>query len=86
MSRSRLVEYSASEDEELDEDSAQDSEDGGQHPDASDDAEEELPIKQKRKRAAPSVYEMVDEWEREGISDADIQAHIRGHLYNFNCF
>jgi hypothetical protein len=79
-----LVEYSASEDEELDEDSAQESVEGGQHPDVSDDAEEEEPSKQKRKRAAPIVYEMVDEWEREGISDADIQAHIRGHLYNLN--
>ena len=77
MSRSRLVEYSASEDEELDEDSAQESEDGGQHPDASDDAEEELPIKQKRKRAALNVCEMVNEWEREGISDADIHCPLR---------
>jgi len=80
----RNFEVDIDQDEEAEhEDEAHDSAESGKE---DEESEEEDAGSGKRKRAklAPVEFQEVESWNRNDMSDADIHAHIRRHLFDFN--
>ena len=78
----RNFEVDIDQDEEAEhEDEAHDSAESGKD---AEESEEEDVGKKKRAKLAPIEFQEVESWNRNDMSDADIHAHIRGHLFEMN--